>query len=189
MGADASTMEAMVKQILAILESSFIYHWDFWITNTLGVAAIGFSFAAFYQAKQARKAAIEAGITVKLQTITIDLTEIAQKLNKLEPNITFSNARDLLNEISYRLRRVMSPFANDLDLKITINSLRQALDTAKASLDAVRPADPAKELETPRAVYNAVQGELATINSFVADLAGLFESKTQHLSSRKDAQS
>jgi len=181
MSPDGQSTDAIIKQILATLESSFWTHAEFWITTIIGLAALGFSWAAFTEAKKAKQAAVEAGRTVKIQTITIDLTEIAQKLNKLEPTITFSDARDLLNEISSRLRRVMSPFSNDPDLKSTIQSLRDALATAKTSLDAVRPLDPSKEQETPRAVYNAVQSELANINSIVADLTGLFESKSQHL--------
>jgi hypothetical protein len=42
----------------------------------------------------------------------------------------------------------------------------------------VRPTDPAKETEAPRAVYFAVEGNFANINNCVADLLGLFERET-----------
>jgi hypothetical protein len=55
------------------------------------------------------------------------------------------------------------------------------LQTAQASLKAVRPTDPSKEAEAPSAVYNAVEENFATINNLVADLLGLLEKETLNL--------
>lgn len=139
---------------------------------------MAFSIAAFVEARNAKRAATEIGRVVKIQTTTIELTEISQKLDRIQPTIHFNEARDLLGEISRRLRRVVSPFSKDSELKESISSLRAALVEAQASLKAVRPADPAKELEAPYAIYYGIEDHFTIINNCVADLLGLFEKQT-----------
>jgi len=135
---------------------------------------------AYREAHKAKKAATEAGQTVKIQTVAIELMEMLQKLDDLYPEILFSEARDLLNEIDRRLRRATSPFQKDDDLAETITTLRTALETARNSLNSVRPEDPSKEKNAPSAVYYAIQNDFAQINNTVADLLGLCEKKTMH---------
>jgi hypothetical protein len=151
---------------------------DFWINVVVGVAGLVFSILAYAEAKQAKRAAVEAGRTVKLQTITIELTEISQKLDRILPEIRFSQARDLLAEISRRVRRAISPYANDDEFRETIVAVRDALIAAQDSLRSVRPTDPEKEDEAPNAVYYGVENELANVNNCIADLLGLFEMKS-----------
>src|SRR2546427_3351553 len=157
---------------------------EFWAAALIGilgviVSAIGlyYSVKAFKEAREAKHAATEAGKTVKIQTITIELTEILQKLDKLQPQIQFSDARDLLTEISRRLRRLTSPFQKDPELLDTINALRAALTSASNSLNSVQPSDPNDAAEAPLAVYNATQGAFASISNTTADLLGLCEKK------------
>jgi hypothetical protein len=151
---------------------------SFWIFLALGGAGLYFSIRAFVEARGAKQAATEAGRTVKLQTITIELTEIAQKLDRIQPDVPFNEARDLLSEISRRLRRAVSPFAKESELSAAIDAVLQSLQAAQKSLKSVRPTDPAKEAEAPRAVYYAIEDDFATINNCVADLLGLFEKQT-----------
>lgn len=151
---------------------------DFWIGLIVSAAGVGFSVLAFLEARRAKTAATEAGRTVKIQTITIELTEVAQRFDRLSMDVRFSEARDLLNEASRRIRRVVSPFQNDGALQETIVSLKGALDEAKKSLNDVRPATPSDESQTPHAVYYAIEADFATINGYLADLLGLFEKKT-----------
>ena len=157
---------------------------DFLISLVLGVmgvtvSGIGvyFSVKAFKEARAAKHAATEAGKTVKIQTITIDLTEILQKLDKLQIDISFEQARDLLTEITRRLQRITSPFETDQTLSDKIAVLQTALSKAKDSLKSVRPSDPSKE-EVPRAVYYGVESDFAAIATAVAGLLGLFEKQT-----------
>jgi len=175
---DVQRLELAIDGILKLLQYPFWKRAEFWIAMIVGLAGVSFSLLAFLEARRAKRAATEAGRTVKLQTITIELTEIAQKLDRIQPEIRFNEARDLLAEISRRLRRVISPFANDEELSASITAARDALLAAQNSLKSVRPADPAKEGDVPHAVYYAVEGDFATINNFVADLLGLFEKKT-----------
>jgi hypothetical protein len=153
----------------------FYKHAEFWINFLVGVGGLVFSYLAFVEAKRAKRAAMEAGRTVKIQTITVELAEIAQKLDTIQPEIYFSEARDLLAEIARRLRRAISPFATDPAFQKAVEAARAALGAARESLKLVRPADPRKEDETPNAVYNGIEGEFAAISSCVADLIGLFE--------------
>lgn len=170
--------------ILNKLNAPFWYSVSFWISTVIGLLALFFSILAFVEARKAKRAATEAGRTVKIQTITIELTEVSQRLDRLETEIPFNEARDLLNEISRRLRRIISPFQNDIDLQETITALRQALDSAKKSLNDVRPTDVGQEQKAPHAVYNAIEAYFSTINSLVADLLGLFEKKTINLGTK-----
>src|SRR5258706_5078498 len=122
---------------------------DFWINGVIGRGGLLFAVLAYLEAKQAKSAALEAGRTVKLQTITIELTEISQKLDRISPEIRFSEARDLLAEMSRRVRRAISPYANESDFREAISAVREALTAAQESLKTVRPSDPATAEETP----------------------------------------
>lgn len=168
---------AALDLIRTAVELPFWKHFDFWIATILGIAGLVFSIKAFIEARQAKQAATEAGKTVKIQTVTIELSEIQPKLDKLHAEIKFDEARDLLNEITRRLRRVISPFERDHSFSDKITALREILDKTKESLNKVRPSDPTKA-EVPRAVYFAIESDFAAISNVVADLSGLFEKKT-----------
>jgi hypothetical protein len=155
----------------------------YWTAQIIGIAALVFSILAwvearkaFHEARSAKEAATAAGRTVKIQTVTIELTEIAQKLDRIQPEIEYNEARDLLSEIQRRLRRLVAPFARDAELKDPISAVLQALQAAQTSLKAVRPADP--KTEAPNAVYYGTQEAFDAINNCVADLLGLFEKQT-----------
>jgi len=154
---------------------------QFIVSTVIGGFGLLFSLLAFIEARRAKKAAGEAGRVVKIQTVTLDLTEINQKLSRLSPDIQFDEARDLLAEISRRIRRITSPFKDDSDLSSTIAALKTALNDARNSLKEVRPTNPSIDPEVPRAVYNAIESHFATIAEHVADLTGLFESITTHV--------
>jgi len=165
-----------------LLEVPFWKHADFWISSIIGAAGVFVSFLAFRQAEKAteeaekaKQAATEAGKTVKLQTMAVELSEVNQKLDRVQPGIKFNVAKDLFNETSRRLRRVIAPFADNSNLQEAIQAVRAALETTQASLKQVRPTDPTKEGETPDAVYYAIEDNFATINNCVADLLGLVE--------------
>jgi hypothetical protein len=175
----ACASTASSAEATTAFEPKFWENVDFWIGTVIGLMGVFFSVKAFMEARQAKRAANEAGRTVKLQTITIELTEVSQKLDRLRTDIQFNEARDLLSEISRRLRRATSPFTRDNDLMEAITALRNALDEAEAALDDVRPNDPAQGIQAPQAVYFAVQRHFATINNCVADVVGLFERKSQ----------
>jgi hypothetical protein len=151
---------------------------DTWLGLILGVAGLVYSALAYSEAKKAKAAATEAGKSVKIQTITIELTEISQRLDILDMKIDYSSARDLINEVSRKLRRLVSPFQSDKEFGETIIVLKDALNSAKDSLSGVRPALDKEEIQPEYTVYNAIEGELSTINGLVADLLGLFEKRT-----------
>ena len=105
-----SLNEKYIENIISVMEQPFYTTPEFWIASIIGIASVYFSVKAFKEAREAKKAAFEAGKTVKIQTITIELTEIAQRLDKLDFELNFSEARDLLNEVSRRIRRLIAPF-------------------------------------------------------------------------------
>jgi hypothetical protein len=88
--------QPIVSQILQHLPPQFYADVGSWISFLVTVAGLTFSILAWIEAKQARKAATAAGRTVKLQTVTIELSEIGQRLDRVQPGIGFDEARDLL---------------------------------------------------------------------------------------------
>ena len=156
---------------------SFLQRIDFWIATIIGLFGLYYAILAFKEAREAKRAATEAGKTVKIQSITIDLSEISQKLEKLQMQIRFNDARDLLGEISRKLFRITAPFEKDPQLGDKVSALRTALGKAKEALDKVRPPD-ATTAEVAGATYYAIEGPFSAINNCVGDLLGLFENKT-----------
>ena len=131
---------------------------------------------SFNAASKARIAAESAATIVKIQTITIELSEIIQKLDKLDPNIDFTLGRDLLNENNRRVKRLISPFRDEQDYKETINQINIALENAKKALEEVKPID--SENVVKSSVYHAVESHFSTIAGLLAELMGLFEKRT-----------
>ena len=162
---------------LSSLQVPFWKDWGFWIGSIIGFAGLIFSALAFREAHLAKDAAVQAGRTVKIQTITIELTEIAQRLDKLDFDLEFATARDLLNEVNRRLRRLTAPFETVEKYSVACETLRAALDQAKLELEGARPK-PDSDFVAPNAVYYGMQGHFATISGCVATLMGLFEAET-----------
>lgn len=175
-----------INEIVGALLSSaepFYSQIEFWIATVIGLASVVFSYIAFTAAKEAKTAATEAGKTVKIQTITIELTEIAQRLDKLDAELSFAEARDLLNEISRRLRRLIAPFQDKDDLSTACSNLKGALSEAKSSLDSVRPKEDTELDDLPvSTIYFAIQSHFSNISDFVAEIMGLFEKRTIEVS-------
>lgn len=173
--------EEEIENLATAISSPFYTTPEFWISVLIGVASILFSVLAFIEARKAKNAAAEAGKTVKIQTITIELTEIAQRLDKLDFELTFSEARDLLNEVGRRLRRLIAPFQTTEDMTEACENLKNALDEAKVALQEVRPNTEDAEL-VENSVYFATQGHFSNISSLVAEITGLFEKRTIEVS-------
>lgn len=169
-----SELQALVE----LANRPFYAAWDFWIGAVLGGAGVAFSLLSFREARKAKIAAAEAGQIVKIQTITIELSEIAQRLDKLDSQLSFAEARDSLNEISRRLRRLIAPFQEVSDLKAACQQLKSSLEAAKESLDNLLPQDGNMETLPPNSVYFATQSHLSNISGLVAEIMGLFEKRT-----------
>jgi hypothetical protein len=168
-------LQTALDRILQHLPHPFYLDVGFWITLIVGIGSLIFSILAWTEAKEAKKAATAAGRTVKLQTVTIELSEIGQKLDRVQPGIRFNEARDLLADTSRRVHRATSPFSKEPKLSESIEAVKQAVLGAQTSLKSVRPTDPGKEAEAPDAVYYGIETDCSTVSSCVADLVGLFE--------------
>jgi hypothetical protein len=103
---DPQTLEA----IRVLVQSHFWKHGDFWIEAPVGLVGLLFSFLAFKQATRAAEAATKAAKAVKLQSMSVDLAEVSQKLRGLQRNTTFDEAKEIHNDVSCTLQRVMAPF-------------------------------------------------------------------------------
>lgn len=174
------------EELLKLVTVPFWRKPDFWIGALISLAGVVFAWRAFVEARGAKAAANEAGKTVKIQTITIELTELSQRLDKLGMDIRFDEARDLINETSRRLRRLISPFEKDAEFSDTITALRESLASANKSLRDVRPPDNDDIEQVPYTVYYGIEGDLSEINGLVADLLGLFEKRTISMGDDQD---
>jgi hypothetical protein len=151
----------------------------FWFSFLVGLAGLYFSNRAFREARAARIAACEAGTTVKAQTVTIELTEIAQRLDRVEYDLDFKAARDLLNEEGRRIRRLIAPFRSLEPFEDACGQVESALSRASTALAGLqpRPGTECDDVEV-RAVYFAMQGHFGAINNCVARIMGLLEQRT-----------
>ena len=168
-----------MEEILVELQKLNVPFWktfDFWLFLIIGLLSLIASIKAFIEAKAAKTAANHAGQTVKIQTITIELSEIIQKLDKLETNIEFSDARDFLSEINRRIKRLTSPFKKVEDYEEIITLIYETLDITKESLTEVRPLD--NETIVDNAVYFAVEKHFSDLGGQLAELMGYFEKRT-----------
>lgn len=166
---------ANLETIVEILNNPFYKKWDFWISLIVGGLGVGFSILAFIEAKAAKKAASDMAKTVKVQTITIELTEIIQGLDKLDYSLDFVTARDRLSEINRKLRRLLAPFQNSEDISQNCVDLKQALDNARSALDGLVPSDNSNDV--PNAIYFGLQSHFGNISSQVAEILGLLEKR------------
>jgi hypothetical protein len=170
-------MQSAIQQLTARLPGPFWKDAGFWTSLGVGVAGLIFSILAWIEAKRAKVAAFAAGRTVKLQTVAIELSEIGQRLDRVQPGIRFSEARDLLADTSRRVHRATSPFAREEVLNGSITAALQAVSEAQSALKAVRP-EPGGEEQAPDAVYYGIEAACTQISACVADLIGLFEKQT-----------
>ncbi|RSH63881.1 hypothetical protein [Stutzerimonas stutzeri] len=168
-------IEDALSNILQIAEQPFYERLDFWIGLIVGLAGVVFSIMAFWQAKKAKEAAAAAAKTVKIQSLTIELTEIAQRLDKLDYDLDFQSARDLLNEVSRRLRRIIAPFNERDDIAQLKADLIAVIAEAKTALENVRPQSTDGQDALVNNIYFAMQGHFSSISDITADITGLFE--------------
>jgi hypothetical protein len=169
---DAETLKAILDTVRAPFWAKF----DFWWGTVIGVLGLGFSAAAFVQARRAAREASKAARSVKIQTVTMELQEVWQKLSGIRFNIGFETARMVLTEASSRIRRHTIPFQQDSHFRDTITEIRTALRAAWTALDGVRPNDPSKEV--PNAVFNAIDSSFSRLVELISDLLGLMETET-----------
>jgi len=99
--------------------------------------------------------------------------QICQKLDYLDIEIEFPEARNLFSEINRRVRRLTAPFKNEGDYQEVIASITQTLDLIKSSLSEVRPIESSRLQDT--AVYFAIESHFNELGGQLAELAGLFE--------------
>ncbi|OEC35169.1 hypothetical protein A7D25_10030 [Pseudomonas sp. 21C1] len=166
-------LDEKIESLLSIALSPFYSQWEFWIGLAVGIVGVFFSVLAFVEAKKAKEAAVGAAVTIKMQSLTIELTEIAQKLDKLDYHIDFHEARDLLNESSRRLIRILAPFQDREQLAKLKQELGIVVLNAMTALENIRPEGGA--VLSPNVVYFAMQLHFSNISNLTAEVTGVFE--------------
>jgi hypothetical protein len=179
-------LQVALQHIASGLDAGFWTRGEFWIGLLLGlggivVSAFGlrYSIKAFREASIAATAARAAARSVKIQSVTPELHEVAQKLGAIDFAIDFITARVVLLEATSRLTRYTMPFKDDPRFSETIAALRNAARDAWTVLDGVRPSDPAKPV--PNAVFNGIDGSFSQLVQLISELLGLMETETPAL--------
>jgi hypothetical protein len=89
------------------LQSILGPYWEFWISNAVSALGVFFSVKAFREAGKAKDAATAAAKTVKLQTVTSELSEALHKLEGLTTTIKWEAARFLVTSVKQRLNATL----------------------------------------------------------------------------------
>lgn len=98
-------------------------------------------------------------------------------MDKLDIEIEFSTARDLLNETNRRVRRLIAPFKEDDNYKTIAIKIIDTLSSAKNNLLQVRPIDQEEQVVT-NSVYYAIESDFSELSGQLAELMGKFEERT-----------
>ena len=169
----------LLNSIVNNQPTPFYLEFSFWISTIIGALSVYFSIVAFKEAREAKKAARAAGSVVRLQSITIDLTEIIQRLDKLSTELNYSDARDYYNELNRRVRRSLSVLTKEMAFSEKTTEILHTLGQIKANLDGVRQTGTVDQsLIAGIDLYYAIEGEFSSLSGQLADLCGLLEQKT-----------
>lgn len=148
----------------------------FWILLIVLLMIIA-GLAYFYLEMMARKKEDhQFGATLIMKNMVLEYQAILYKLDALDIEIEFPEARNLFSEINRRVRRLTAPYKNDPEYQDVIASIHQSLDAIKASLSEVRPTEMSKLSDT--AVYFAIEAHFNDLGGQLSELIGLFEKPT-----------
>lgn len=168
-----------LETILNNTSEQFYENFGFWIGIILSIIGIIISWIAYKEAERAKIAAFKAANFVRIQSITIELTEITQRLDKINPNLDYSTARDFFNEVSRRIRRSLSSISQHPEFSQKTNQIITTLNGIKKNLDDVRKtALEDKSLLEGIDIYLIIEGEFSTLSGDLAELCGILEQKT-----------
>jgi len=174
--------EKILKNLESInhnLNQPFYSDWAFWIGVILSLIGIAISWIAYKEAEKAKEAAFKAGSIVRLQSITIELTEIIQRLDKINTDLDYSSARDFFNELSRKIRRSIAVISTNPDFKDKTDEIVTNLNAIKTNLDDVRKtAIEDKSLLEGIDLYFIIEGDFSNLSGNLAELCGILEQKT-----------
>ena len=173
--------ENQYQEVLDLISNQsvpFYQDISFWISNIIGLIGVFFSIIAYLEAREAKKAAKAAGNFVKIQSITIDLTEIIQRLDIISTELNYSHARDFFNELNRRIRRIISILSTNEVYNSKTSEVLLTLNTIKANLDSVRQSKTTEQSLAGIDIYFAIESEFSSLSGQLADLSGLLEQKT-----------
>lgn len=156
------------KKINAPLWSS----WEFWISTCIGIIGLILSFRAMSEAKKAKEAAMKAGESIQIQSITIELSEILHSLQSINEDIKFREARNILTHTQNKLRRFLASYKEIETYRTACANINTSLDRATQALAGVKPSGSDSD---PGVVYYGIEGSFSCICGDVSELMGLFE--------------
>ncbi len=154
--------------------------YDFWITTAFGFVGLFLSYLAYKEAKRAKEAAQSAARTVKAITVSLELTDIVQKLDRIDEKIGYSACRELYNENNRKIKRLITPFKDDTELGALVANVETTLVQINVALVDVKPYNNVED-GSVYAVYSAVEGPFSLLSGQLGELIGLFERRTNSM--------
>lgn len=172
----SSLFLSQLSAIRSSLEQPFYMNIEFIVPTILGILSVIFSLVAATQARKAKTAAIEAGTAVSKQKAVIELSEISRMLDSLDSGIQYSTARNLVSEVTRRIRRYIAPYRTSGIYSHSVSQLDSSLLNVRRSLSSVRPIKKEEEDTTLLStVYNAIEFDISALNNCLADFIGILE--------------
>jgi len=154
---------------------------DFWIFVVLALLSILFSLFAFLAAKSAKEAAKAAGRTVKIQTVTIELMEIIQKMDRLEERMNYKEARDFYSETNRKIRRFIPSIKSYGDYTEMVDITIESLNDIKRALEGVKPNSEIDDSIPNDSIFVAVESHFSNLSGILSELMGTLEMKNSNI--------
>ena len=161
---------------LTTTDSAFWQQGDFWIFLVLTFIGITLSGIGAWQAYSAKLEAMKAGQSVRIQTITIELSEMCQRLEKLDSQIDFPTARDVYSEVNRKILRLVAQVAPATISGEKRTALQKNLNDIKDALTSVRPVG--EGAYVPGAVYYAIENHYTSLIGTISGIIGELELST-----------
>lgn len=166
----------ILPSILAQVVQSFWQSAGFWILLILVLIIIAALVFFYFEINTRDKNSDRITASSRLQNIMLEYQTIIHKLDQLNIDIEFPEARDLCSEINRRVRRLTAAYKADPEYQEIIAAIHQSLEAIKSSLTDVRPVEMRKLSDT--AVYFAIEAHFSELGGHLSELMGLFEKQS-----------
>jgi hypothetical protein len=164
----------IAKQVISLTDNW--KSWQFWIGTGLGIASVIFSIMAFIEAKNAKKAAIKARISLSVRNIENELDIEINSLNSIRSDISYNEMRKICLDLTTRIVRIKE-IVDKLKLidNDDIKKIDQVINNLNSELSRVRPDF--ENTETTHQIFNGMAIVIADTSQLLSSIVGKIQAK------------